>query len=57
MMGMLQTNSNPLSIIRGLRPIQSASAPANRVEITLPRSTAATTMESWPAFNPEVASR
>ena len=57
MTGMLKTNSNPLSIIRGLRPIQSASAPANRVEITLPMSTAATTLESWPEFNPDVASR
>ena len=57
MMGMLQTNVNPLSIIRGLHPIQSASAPANKVEITLPRRTAATTFESWPAFSPEVASR
>ena len=44
-------------IISGLRPIQSASSPANNVEITLPSSTAATMIESWPAFRPEVASR
>ena len=44
--------SEPLRIISGLRPIQSASIPANSVEKTLPSSTAATMMESCPAFKP-----
>src|SRR6516162_2970897 len=57
MTGMLTTNINPLKIISGLRPIQSASRPANSVEITLPRSTAATTIDNCPAFSREVASR
>ena len=56
-MGMLTTKRMPLTVIRALRPIQSASRPANKVEITLPNNTAATTMESWPAFRPDVASR
>ena len=30
MMGMLTTKATPLSIIRGLRPIQSASRPGNQ---------------------------
>jgi hypothetical protein len=47
----------PLTVISGLRPIQSASIPANNVEMTLPSSTAATMKESWPAFSPEVASK
>ena len=54
---MLMTNMTPLSAMSDLRPIQSASNPANSVEITLPSSTAATTIESWPALNLEVASR
>jgi hypothetical protein len=37
-----QTKSTPLIIINHLRPIKSASMPANKVEITLPSSTAAT---------------
>ena len=56
-MGILTTKAMPLRIISGLRPIQSASSPANRVEITLPSNTAATMMESWPTFSPEVASK
>ncbi len=44
-MGMLTTKVRPLRIISGLRPIQSASIPANMVEKTAPSSTAATTME------------
>ena len=56
-MGMLITNMTPLSAISDFLPIQSASNPANSVEITLPSNTAATTMESWQAFRPEVASR
>ena len=57
MTGMLATKSTPLAAMSHLRPIQSASMPAKSVEITLPRSTAATMNESWPAFSPEVASR
>ena len=53
---MLATNSAPLSAIIFFRPIQSASTPANRVEITLPSSTAATTKDNCPALRPEVAS-
>ena len=55
--GMLMTNIPPLKAISDLRPIQSASNPANKVEITLPSNTAATTIESWPALRPDVASR
>ena len=54
---MLKTKATPLRIIIGLRPIQSASAPANRVEKTLPKSTAATITESSAAVRREVASR
>ena len=54
---MLSTKAVPLTIIRGLRPIQSASSPANSVENTLPSSTAATIMESWPGVRCDVASR
>ena len=43
---MLTTNAQPLRIISGLRPIQSASSPENSVENTLPSSTAATMTES-----------
>ena len=57
MTGTLMTNSTPLKIIMVLRPSQSASTPANSVEITLPSKTAATMKESWPAFSPDVASR
>ena len=54
MIGILSTKTKPLIIINGLRPIQSASSPANKVEITLPSSTAATMMDSCPAFRCEV---
>ena len=54
---MLITNKIPLNAISGFLPIRSASNPANKVEITLPSSTAATMKESCPAFSPEVASR
>jgi len=57
MIGMLATNKIPLNAIRYFRPIQSASAPAKRVEITLPSNTAATMNDNWPALRPEVASR
>ena len=56
-MGMLTTNMTPLTAIRALRPIQSASSPAKSGEITLPNKTAANTMESSARFNPDVASR
>ena len=55
--GMLNANAHPLRIISGLRPIQSASNPANNVESTLPSSTAATITESAEAVSPEVAAR
>src|SRR5487761_1493209 len=54
---MLKTNKSPLTTISGLRPIQSASSPANKVEITLPSRTAATIIENCPAFRWDVASR
>ena len=54
---MLRTKIAPLINISGLRPSQSASSPAKRVEKTLPSNTAATMIESWPALSPEVASR
>ena len=54
---MLTTNAQPLKIISGLRPIQSASNPENSVENTLPNSTAATMNESSDAVSPEVACR
>ena len=57
MTGMLRTNTAPLRIISGLRPIQSASSPENRVENTLPSSTAATITETCEAVRPEVACR
>ena len=57
MTGMLITNAIPLRIMSGLRPIQSASRPANSVENTLPSSTAATMIESWAPFRFDVASR
>ena len=50
MIGTLIEKATPLSNISGLRPIQSANSPANRVEKTLPRSTAATMIEIWPRF-------
>ena len=53
---MLATNTKPLMTIMGLRPSRSESIPANKVEITLPSSTAATMMDNWPALSPEVAS-
>jgi len=56
MTGMLRKNVSPLTIINGLRPIQSASTPANKVEKTLPSSTAATITESSAAVSFEVAS-
>ncbi len=55
--GMLATKSSPANVIIFLRPIQSASRPATRVETALPKRTAATTNESWPAPRPEVAFR
>ena len=57
MTGMLTTNNEPLRIINGFLPIQSASRPANSVENTLPSSTAATITESCAAVSPDVASR
>ena len=53
----LTMKDRPLRIIRGLRPIQSASMPAKRVEKTLPSRTAATMMESCDGSSLEVASR
>ncbi len=47
---MLATKRMPLNAISFLRPIKSANTPANSVEMTLPSSTAATMMESWPAL-------
>src|SRR5438067_13902473 len=49
---MLTTNVRPLRTIKGLRPIQSASSPANRVEITLPSSTAATIIALSHGYGP-----
>ena len=43
---MLITKRIPLSAINFLRPIQSASMPANSVEMALPSKTAATMNES-----------
>jgi hypothetical protein len=57
MTGMLNTKIAPLTTINGLRPIQSASRPAKRVEKTLPRRTAATMIESWLPVSFDVASR
>ena len=54
--GMLATKQAPLNTIIFLRPSQSASRPAKRVEMTLPSKTAATTNDNCPALNPEVAS-
>ena len=54
---MLSANVHPLRIISGLRPIQSASTPANSVDSTLPSNTAATITESCEAVSPEVAAR
>ena len=54
---MESVKAQPARIISGLRPIQSASSPANSVEKTLPSSTAATTIESSAGVRCEVASR
>ena len=50
MTGMLITNVIPLMAMSGLRPSQSANAPANNVEKTLPSSTAATIIDNWPGL-------
>jgi hypothetical protein len=57
MIGILRTNVTPLRIISGLRPMESAIAPANSVERTLPNKTAATMTESCADVRLEVASR
>ena len=46
---MLMTNRMPLNDIIFFRPIQSDNRPANKVEMTLPSKTAATTNESCPS--------
>jgi hypothetical protein len=43
---MRNTKTAQLITINGFRPIQSASSPAKSVEKTLPRSTAATIIDS-----------